>query len=395
MMLDSRKPALMGGDPVFKNRLGIVSPCLPTLEQIEEPLREILSTGNLTNNSKYVQQFELQFRDYLGIPYAVAVSNATLGLILALKALNIQGEVILPSFTYCATAHSLMWSGLTPVFVDVLPDTFTLDPEKVEAIISSKTAAILAVHIFGHPCEITELSAIAEKYHIPLLFDAAHAIGSSYNNIRIGRFGTMEVFSFHATKVFPVGEGGCITTEQVDMANYLKIARKFGDPGDENTLFPGTNAKMQEFNAILGLSALHTLDLHIANRRKYAQYLLERLGRIPGITFQSVRPYVFTNYQNFAILIDPVQFGMSRDNLFDALIPENIVPRKYFYPPLHHHETYLQYRSASLPVTEDISSRVLCLPFYSEMTDAMLDGLCTAIECIHGCSPNIRGRLEH
>ena len=387
-------PAVLGGNPQFAARLNIVSPRLPALEQIAEPLREILRTGNLTNNSRYVREFEAALAPRLAVPHAIAVSNATLGLMLALAALKTKGEVILPSFTYCATAHVLHWVGLTPIFADILPDTFTLDPAAVEAAITPRTAAILPVHIYGHPCEVDELAAVARRHGLPLLFDAAHAFGSRYREQLVGQFGDAEVFSFHATKLFPVGEGGCITTGNANLAEYLALVRKFGDPGDENTRFPGTNAKMQEFNAIIGLEMLKVVDQHIANRRSYAAYLIERLGQLPGITFQAIRPYVFMNYQNFAILVDPSEFGLTHDQLFTALAAENIMARKYFYPPLHHHDAYSEYRGVSLPVTEQVSDRVLCLPFYSEMTEETLDGLCAAMERIQRYAPHVRSLLR-
>ncbi len=387
-------PAILGGEPQFATRLNIVFPRLPSLDQIAMPLHEILRTGNLTNHSRYVREFEATLAQRFAVPHAVTVSNATLGLMLALAAFKLKGEVILPSFTYCATAHVLHWVGLTPVFVDILPDTFTLDPAAVEAAITPRTAAIMPVHIYGHPCEVDELEAIARRHGLPLLFDAAHAFGSRYRDQLIGQFGDAEVFSFHATKLFPVGEGGCITTRDAGLAEYLALARKFGDPGNENTRFPGTNAKMQEFNAIIGLEMLKVVDQHIANRRGYAAYLIERLGRLPGISFQAIRPYVFHNYQNFVILVDRSEFGLTRDDLFTALAAENIFARKYFYPPLHHHDAYSEYRHISLPVTERVSDQVLCLPFYSEMADEMLDGLCTAVERIHHHAPRIRQQIN-
>ncbi len=388
------KPAILDGEPVFSSRLGIVAPKLPPLSKVEYQVQEILLSGNLTNNSRYVREFEAKLCGRLGVLHSVSVANATLGLILALEGLHLEGEVILPSFTYCATAHALYWSRHDPVFVDILLDTFTIDPVAVEASITKNTAAIVAVHIFGHPCEIETLTDIARRHGVPLLFDSAHAFGSLYQGNTIGQFGDAEVFSFHATKVFPVGEGGCITTKDDKLATYLSLARKFGDPGDENTLFPGMNAKMQEFNAIVGLEMLKVVDQHITNRRAYAAYLIERLRHVPGITFQTIRPYVFTNYQNFAILVDETEFGISRDQLFNALVAENIIARKYFFPPLHWHEAYADYRSMSLPVTERVASQVLCLPFYSEMTQEMLDGICHAIERIYKYALQVKRALH-
>jgi dTDP-4-amino-4,6-dideoxygalactose transaminase len=384
------RPAILGGKPLADERLGIVKPCLPSLDQIKDPLSEILTTGNLTNHSCYVREFERGLREYLGIPHALAVGNATLGLILALAGLKLEGEVILPSFTFSATAHAIHWNRLKPVFVDILPDTFTLDPSAIEAAITPNTSAILPVHIFGHPCEVFELERIAEKHGLAVLFDAAHAFGSKYRGQRIGCFGDAEIFSFHATKIFPVGEGGCISTQNDSLAEFLMLGRKFGDPGNGDTLFPGINAKMQEFNAILGLEALKVIDRHIVNRHRYAAELRERLKHIPGIGYQFIRPYVHSNYQNFAILIDADQFGVSRDLLYEALLSENIHPRKYFYPSLHLHTTYAHDFVDSLPVTELVSSQVLCLPFYSEMNGETLDILCLAIERIHSSAPQIR-----
>ncbi len=388
------KPAILGGRPLSPQRLGIVRPCFPTLEQVAGPVGEILHTGNLTNHSRYVREFESALAERLSVPHALAVNNATSGLILALAGLRLEGEVILPSFTFSATAHALRWNGLRPVFVDILPDTFTLDPVAVEVAITSRTAGILPVHIYGQPCEVDELAVTAMGHGLALLFDAAHAFGSRYRGRLVGGFGDAEVFSFHATKIFPAGEGGCITTRHAALADFLAAARKFGDPGDENTLFPGMNAKMQEFNAILGLAALKVIDQHIENRRRYAGCLIERLGRLPGIAFQSSRPYAATNYQNFAILVDPVQFGLSRDDLYEALAAENILPRKYFHPPLHRHQAYLEYRDSYLPITERISSQVLCLPFYSEMSQDTLELICLAIERVHSFASEIRKQLH-
>jgi dTDP-4-amino-4,6-dideoxygalactose transaminase len=292
-----------------------------------------------------------------------------------------------------ATADAVHWAGLKPVFADILPDTFTLDPAAVEAAITPRTAAILSVHIYGHPCEVDALGEIAQRRGLALLYDAAHATGSRYAGRPVGGFGDAEVFSFHATKIFPVGEGGCITTRIGPLAETVTLMRKFGDPGDENTLIPGINAKMQEFNAIMGLAVMKVIDQHIANRRRYAARLVERLGRLPGIRFQAIRPLAFMNYQNFALLVDAEGFGLGREQLYAALAAENILPRKYFYPPVHWHTAYMAYRSAWLPVTEQISSQVLCLPFYSEMSDEILDILGTAIERIQAYAPQIRRKL--
>lgn len=383
-------PAVCGGSPVFPENLSIVRPSLPRLETIRERLDEALASGQLTNNSKYVRGFSEAAARHLGVPHAVMVSNGTMGLILALAGLGLKGEVILPSFTFSATAHAVRWNGLTPVFVDILPDTFTLDPAAVAAAVTPDTAAIIGVHVYGHPCEIDELKGVATQHGIPLIFDAAHAFGSRYRSMLIGRFGDAEVFSFHATKVFPVGEGGSVTTSNATLAEYVELGCKFGDSGDENTRFPGLNAKMQEFNALVGLEMLEGVDRHIENRRKYAAYLTQHLSVLPGISLQSVRPYVHHNYQNFAVLIDEEIAGLSRDQMHAALVAENISTRKYFHPPLHRHDAYADCASVHLPVTEQVANDVLCIPFYSEMSQDMLEGLCVAIKRIQEHSGAVR-----
>lgn len=382
----NRKPAILGGEPMITPPLGIVRPLFPELTKVSGQVSEILETGQLTNLAKYTPALEAELNQYLQVPHCVTVANGTLGLVLALTGLKLEGEVIVPSFTFSATAHALWWAGLEPVFADIDPDTFTLDPQAVEAAITPRSSAILGVHVYGHPCDIEGLRQVARRHRLPLLFDAAHAFGSRYRGQRIGNFGDAEVFSFHATKIFPMGEGGAVATAHSDLAEYLALARNFGDPGTENTQFCGLNAKMQEFNAILGLENLKTIDQYIENRRRYASLLIERLGQLPGLRFQDISPDVYMNYQNFALLIDEAEFGLSCDGLQDALAAENILARRYFCPPLHLHQAYAAYQEqyrAKLPITEQVANSVLCLPFYSVMSDEILDGICLAVESIH------------
>jgi dTDP-4-amino-4,6-dideoxygalactose transaminase len=381
-----KKPAMLGGEPMFTIPLDIVRPLFPELPVVEDQIGEILRRGQLTNLWKNAPKLESEICRYLHLPHCVTVANGTLGLMLALTGLKLTGEVIVPSFTFSATAHGVWWAGLKPVFADINPDTFTLDPQAVEAAVTPHTSAILAVHLYGHPCDIEGLQQVARRHGLALLFDAAHAFGASYRNQKIGNFGQAEVFSFHATKIFPLGEGGAITTANPQLAEYLSLARRFGDPGDENTRFCGLNAKMQEFNAILGLENLKTIDQYIENRRRYADVFIKRLGQLPGLRFQTVCSNVYMNYQNFTVLVDEQTFGLSRDRLYAALAAENILARKYFYPPLHLHQAYVADRERythKLPVTEAVANRVLCLPIYSVMGEEMLNGICLAIESIH------------
>lgn len=389
-----KRPAALGGAPALPEPLNIVAPVLPRMDEVGDQIAGVLASGQLTNDSRYVREFEASLESRLGVS-AVTVSNGTWSLVLAMKELGVTGEVIVPSYTYCATAHAIKWAGAEPVFADILPDTLTIDPNAVRAAITPRTSAILAVHIYGHPCEIDELDHLAEEKGLRLVFDAAHAFGASYRGKPIGTFGHAESFSFHATKTLPVGEGGCITTRDGELAKRLRLARKFGDPGDENTRFVGTNAKMQEFNAILGLAGLRTVDETIRRRRQYATLLRTRLAGIPGLGLQPERAYVRTSTQNFAVLVDESEFGLSRDETHRALAAENVRCRKYFYPPVHRHDAYAMLPPAELPVTDRVSNRVLCLPFHSQMTTNQLEGVVEAFEKIHAHAPAIRRSLRN
>jgi dTDP-4-amino-4,6-dideoxygalactose transaminase len=328
------------------------------------------------------------------VPDVVSVANGTLGLILAMDALGLEGEVIVPSFTFSATAHALYWARLRPRFVDILPDTFTLDPDSVDAAVRNETCAIMPVHVYGHPCEIDRLQAVASRRGLPLVYDAAHGFGATWNGRPVGGFGTAEILSFHATKILPVGEGGCVATHDPALANRVALARRFGDPGTEDTLFPGQNAKMQEFNAIVGLRALDAVDVHLRNRQEYAARLRSSLGSVPGIGFQAVRDGVRHCYQNFAIRVSERGFGLERDALFEALKADGVAGRRYFWPPVHAHKAYRNHAREPLPVTESVAAEVICLPFYSDMTGTMLDGIAEAVARIQRHAPEVKAALS-
>ncbi|UCG02028.1 MAG: DegT/DnrJ/EryC1/StrS family aminotransferase [Candidatus Heimdallarchaeota archaeon] len=391
--MDIDSPAILGGDPVFENKLGIVRPQLPKLSSIQERLKLALISGQLTNQGKYVETLEKKLSEYFGVSHVITTSNATLGLIIVLKALEREGEVILPSFTFAATGHAVSWAGLKPVFADILPDTYTLNPESVAELINKNTVAAMGVHIYGHPCEIDELSKIAVQNRLELIFDSAHAFGSYYKNKIIGSFGRAEVLSFHATKIFPVGEGGAILTNDGELATRLKLLRVFGDPGTENTQLIGLNAKMQEFNALIGLENLKVINRHIETRRKRAQLMKSLLNETPGLQTQKERSYVVSNYQNFPLCIEENRFGLDRDQLCSALLAENIGIRKYFYPPLHKHKSYINNSDGNrkqLNVTNDVSNRILCIPIYSDTTEEEVHKICFAIKKIYLHSKAIR-----
>lgn len=376
-------PAIAGGRPMFEERFPIVSPEGLPGEEFLRDVRKILSSRQLTN-ATFVRQFEEVAEQFLGVPHCVVVSSCTAGLVLTLQALDPQGEVILPSFTFHASAHSLLWNGLKPVFADCDPETFCLDPHAVKVQMSSNTAAILAVHLFGNPASIVELQTIASDASIPIMFDAAHAFGSDINDKRVGNFGVAEVFSFSPTKLLVAGEGGMIATRDAELARKLRVARNYGDSGNYDPESAGLNARMSEFHAALALRGLDDLDARIDRRNQVRLHYERRLRAIPGLSFQRIPPGNRSSCKDFAVLVDEAVFGKSRDWLFEALEKENIQVRRYFYPPVHRQKLYREiWDKRPLPVTESISESILNLPIYSTLSDENVGKICDAILRCH------------
>jgi len=379
------KPAIQGGEPVFDDIVPITQPTLPELRILYRNLSEIFSTSVITN-SKFVKELETKATKYLDVNHAVAVSNCTSGLMLVLKSLNLSGEVILPSFTFSATGHSLLWNDIKPAFVDCDPETFLIDPNHIEENVTSKTSAILAVHIFGNPCDVNRLQEIADEYGLKLIFDAAHAFGSLYNGKHIGSYGNVEVFSTSPTKLFTTGEGGLVTTSDAELKRKVTIGRNYGDDGSYDCEFAGLSARMSEFHAILGLKTLETLEKNVVRRNELAHIYKDELQKLPGISFQKINPNWRTTYKDLSIIVDEEKFGLNRDDLCIALEKENIMTKRYFYPPLHRQRAYAQWFQkfdAKLPVTKYISEHILSLPLYSHMSEHNIKKICYAIRRIY------------
>jgi dTDP-4-amino-4,6-dideoxygalactose transaminase len=376
-------PTMAGGKPTFDERLPIVSPeGLPGDEFLDD-VRRILQSRQLTN-AAYVREFESAAAAYLHVPDCVAVSSCTAGLVLTLRALGLQGEVILPSFTFHATAHSVMWNGLKPVFADCDPETFCIDPQAVRARVNPRTAAILGVHIFGNPANVVELGDIAANRNADLIFDSAHAFGSKVGERHIGTFGTAELFSFSPTKLLVAGEGGMIATRDAVLARRLRAARNYGDAGNYDPELFGLNARMSEFHAALALRGLDGVEVRIERRNQIRLHYLRRLELVPGLRFQQIRPENQSSCKDLGILIDEDAFGSSRDWLFDALEKENIEVRRYFWPPVHRQKLFRDlWDGQPLPASEQISDRVLNLPIYSSLRDEDVDRVCDAVVRAH------------
>jgi dTDP-4-amino-4,6-dideoxygalactose transaminase len=319
----------------------------------------------LTNDGPFVQDLESQIRGYLGVRHCITTCNGTVALEIAIRALGLTGEVIVPSFTFVATAHALQWQEITPVFCDIDACSHTLDPQTVERMITPRTTGILGVHIWGGPCDTAALSDIARRRNLELLFDASHAFGCSHRNRMIGNFGRAEVFSFHATKVFHTFEGGAIVTNDDQLAAKIRLMKNFGFAGYDNVIYIGTNGKMSEVSAAMGLTCLESLDDFIAvNRSHYEQYR-EELRGLPGVRVFPHSESEKRNYHYMVLEIDGEEAGISRDLLLKVLQGENVLARRYFYPGCHRMEPYRSYfphAGLLLPETEALADRVLVLP---------------------------------
>lgn len=356
--------AINGAPPAFDQPLHVGRPNIGNREAFLQRVTQILDNQWLTNNGPMVQEFEQSIAKYLGVKHCIAMCNGTIALEIAIRALGLEGEVIVPSWTFVATAHALYWQGITPVFADIDPTTHNLDPEAVRRMITPRTSGIIGVHLWGRAAPIDELQAIANEYDLKLLFDAAHAFGSTYKGLTIGRFGACEVLSFHATKAFNSFEGGAVVTNDDELAEAMRLMRNFGFSGYDNVIHPGTNGKMIEICAAMGLTNLDALEDVIAiNKRNHAAYT-ESLADTPGI---SVLQYAPTERNSHHYVVLEVSEGctLTRDQIIAALQAENILARKYFWPGCHRMKPYrdlFPHAELTLPNTAQTAERVIVLP---------------------------------
>lgn len=384
---DPGLPAIHGGHPLFADRLPLVRPSVPDTEALQGDLARILESGVLTDG-RYVREFEDRCADHLGVNHCVAVASCTAGLMLLLRAADLSGDVVVPSFTFAATAHAVRWNGLRPVFADIDGSTLTLAPHAVAETVRVRTSAILATHTYGTPCEVEALQTVAGANGLRLFFDAAHAFGSRRAGVAVGGFGDAEVFSLSPTKVLTAGEGGLIATNDDVIAQRCRIGRDYGNPGDYDCRFVGLNARMSEIHAAFALRSLETLEDRIARRNEIARLYRSSLGTTPGVRFAEVSPRDRSTYKDFAILVDPEIFGSEATWLATALAAEGIETRRYFSPPVHAMRAYRGLPLGQpLPYTEVAAERVLCLPIWSDMTNDQVERVAQAIERIRTARP--------
>jgi dTDP-4-amino-4,6-dideoxygalactose transaminase len=353
--------AAFGGQPAFAEPLHVGRPNIVEPDVMLSRFSDILARAWLTNNGDYVQQFETLVADYVGVRHCVATCNGTLALQLVVRALNMTGEVIVPSLTFVATAHALSWQHVRPVFADIDSETWTLDAEDVERHITPRTTGIMGVHLWGQACDVQSLSEVAARHRLHLVFDACHALGCTYQSRRIGGFGEAEVLSFHATKFVNSAEGGAIVTNNDQLADRLRKMRNFGFSADGHVDFVGTNAKMSEFAAAVGLTSMENVDylieVNTRNHRIYQDYIRD----LPGLSIKTFNSNERCNCQYIVMEIDERRAGLSRDELVHVLRAENVLARRYFHPGCHRMSTYAE-SAESLPVTEDLSRKLIVLP---------------------------------
>ncbi len=392
-------PAILGGDPVFQGGLKLMKPYVPSAEEIQPFLSQIRETGLVSNFGPYARRFEAALAERLQVRHCFTLANLSTGLMYMPVAAGLEsGEVIMPSFTFMATAHSMKLGGLTPVFADIDPETLTLDPRSVEAAITARTVAVIGVHTYGTPCDIDALEAICKRHSLALFFDSAHGLGSSHAGKPLGGFGLAEGFSTSVTKVLTtMGEGGFICTDDDRFADRVRMARNWGHNGDYNARFASIVSKMPEFAAASGLLELERLDGYLQNRRTYVARLKELLVAVEGIRFPIVRAGDESGFKDLAILISSEQFGMDRDTLVTALTAEGIETRRYFHPALHEMDAYMAFDGSQrvpLPNTQKASLEVICLPLHNEMDDSLLVRLAEAISRIKNYGGTISAYLD-
>lgn len=359
-----RQFALFGGEPAFSNPLHVGSPNLPNEDAYLERVRSILRSHRLTNDGPTVRQFEEQARRRLGVRHAIAVNNATTGLQLLFHALELQGDVVMPSFTFVATAHAARWVGLRPRFADIELTTCQVSPSSIESALERGASAMVGVHLWGGAADIGAISVLSERSHTPLIFDASHALGCEWHNLGIGRYGTASVFSLHATKIVHSLEGGIITTENDDLAQRLKQMRNFGFSTYDTVECLGTNAKMHELSAAMGLEMLSQLDIIIEHNHRVFQVYSEHLSPVPGLRLVVPQPEVTSNWQYVPVFVDAAITGIARDTLLQLLWADNVRARRYFYPGCHRMPPYDRESQSNLALsnTETACEQLLTLP---------------------------------
>jgi len=390
--------ACLGGQSAFTEPIFVTRSLSPDETAFQDRTRAIFASGWFTNNGVLVQDLEARLRAFLGVDLCALLCNGTVALQVALRGSDLSGKVITSPFTFPATVHAIEWNGLSPVFCDVDPETYNLDVAAVERALTDDTAAILPVHVFGNPCDVTGFSALARK-HPPLaiIYDAAHAFGVVEAGCPIGAYGDLSIFSFHATKLFHTAEGGAITSASTRLGPRIEALRNFGILNEEEVSGVGLNGKLSEIHAAVGLGVLELVQQEIHHREALTQAYVSQLAALPGLTFQRFAASTQRNFAYMTLEIDPEEFGLTRDEVHRALRAENIVTRKYFFPLCSENPSYRDLESArpeNLPHAHRLAQRILCLPLFGTMRASHVERIVDALYRLHAAAPKVRRALS-
>ena len=363
----------------------VSKPSLPPVEEFIPLIQQIWRSGQITNNGEFHKKFENVLGEYLDNKNVSLVANGTLALLLALKALDVKGEVITTPYSFVATSHVLNWNGLTPIFCDINPKTLNICSKKIEPLITENTTAILATHVYGRPCDLEKIDLIAKKYNLKVIYDAAHAFGVKVNNKSLLNFGDVSAVSFHGTKVFTTFEGGAVVAKNNDIKLKIDMYKNFAFKNENTVVDVGINAKMNEFQAALGLLQFKYFDKYINCRKRLYNYYLSKLKHISGIDLNFIPKNLIYNYSYLPIFINKKKFGKSRDELYDHLKHNNILARKYFYPLITDYPSYKNSKNSShkdIPNAFKISRSVLCLPLHTSLDTKIINKIIYLIKNI-------------
>lgn len=388
-------PAVLGGTPLFPDRLPLVRPTLDDVPGLTKALGAVLESGMLTNGP-VVRELEERVAERLRVDHVVAVSSCTAGLMLVYQALGAGPgtRVVLPSFTFAASAHAVVWAGAAPDFCDVTAERCSLDISALEAVLDdgARPAAVSATHVYGHPAEVEALDALAARHGVPVVYDAAHALGSERRGTPIGGFGAAEVFSLSPTKVVVAAEGGLVATNDAALAETIRLGRDYGNPGDYDCRFPGINARLSELHATVAMASLDGLDAHIDHRQALVERFAADVSGIPGLRITWPGDGDRSTWKDLTLVVDPAAFGMDVGRLRAALDAEGIDSRRYYHPPIHRQEAYAGRwpTPRDLPCTDALSACVVTPPLWSHLTTAQIDRVAQAVSRIHERAAAIR-----
>jgi dTDP-4-amino-4,6-dideoxygalactose transaminase len=366
----------------FSEPIYITRPIFPSIREYTNELKDVWKSQWLSNNGPKLLLLEKNIKKVLDVPHVSLFNNGTIALLIAIKALKLTGEVITTPFTFPATPHCLTWNNITPVFCDIDPITMNIDADKIESLITKKTTAILAVHVFGTPCDVEKIQKIADKYKLKVIYDSAHAFGTKVSNVGIGNFGDISMFSFHSTKLFHSGEGGALTYKDRSFKERVDLLKNFGIRDYENIADIGINGKMNELQAAMGLTVLHYVDAERKKRKLLYDTYMRCLKDIPGITVLEHPKYIQSSFQYFVIRINEKEFGKSRDCVYNKFKNYNVFTRKYFYPlcsEYPHYKNLSSSKKTNLPVAHKVVNEVLSMPFYGGLSVRDVEKICAII----------------